>query len=69
MLFEYDEHKNELNIEKHKVSFEEAQEIWDDPDLVVFPARKRGESANSLLVRRIQRYLVWCTQYGERRFA
>ena len=27
MLFEYDEHKNELNIEKHKVSFEEAQEI------------------------------------------
>ena len=26
MLFEYDEHKNELNIEKHKVSFEEAQE-------------------------------------------
>ncbi len=43
MLFEYDEHKNELNIEKHKVSFEEAQEIWDDPDLVVLPARKRGE--------------------------
>ncbi|MFR7754718.1 MAG: BrnT family toxin [Bacteroidales bacterium] len=43
MLFEYDEHKNELNIEKHKVSFEEAQEIWDDPDSVVFPARKRGE--------------------------
>ena len=42
MLFEYDEHKNELNM-KHKVSFEEAQEIWDDPDLVVFPARKCGE--------------------------
>lgn len=34
MLFEYDEHKDELNIEKHKVSFEEAQEIWDDPDLI-----------------------------------
>lgn len=25
MLFEYDEHKNELNIEKYKVSFEEAR--------------------------------------------
>jgi uncharacterized protein len=43
MIFEYDEAKNEANIEKHKVSFEEIQEIWDDPNLVVFHARKRGE--------------------------
>ena len=34
MIFEFDERKNKLNIEK---------EIWDDPDLVVLPARKRGE--------------------------
>lgn len=43
MIFEFDEHKNALNIEKHKVSFEEVQEIWNDPDLLVLPARKRGE--------------------------
>ena len=44
MIFVFDKKKNESNIEKHKVSFEEAQAIWEDPDLLVVPARKRGES-------------------------
>lgn len=43
MLFEYDTFKNESNIEKHKISFEEAQKIWNDPNLVILPARKKGE--------------------------
>ena len=43
IIFEYDQLKNESNIEKHKVSFEEAAEIWDDPDLLVLSAKKRGE--------------------------
>lgn len=43
MQFEFDPVKNDSNIRKHKVSFEEASEIWDDPNLVVIPARKRGE--------------------------
>ena len=43
MIFEYDQKKNESNIEKHKVSFEEAAEIWEDPDLLVLPAKRRGE--------------------------
>ena len=43
MIFEFDETKNESNIEKHKVSFEEAQAIWEDPDLMVVSARERGE--------------------------
>lgn len=43
MIFEFDERKNESNIEKHKVSFEEVQAIWEDPDLLVVPARKKGE--------------------------
>lgn len=43
MRFEWDPDKNELNIEKHKVSFEDAAEIWDDPDLLVLHARKVGE--------------------------
>lgn len=43
MIFEFDPFKNESNIEKHKVSFEEASKIWNDPDLVVVPAKKRGE--------------------------
>lgn len=43
MRFEWDPDKNELNIEKHKVSFEDAAEIWDDPDLLILHARKVGE--------------------------
>ena len=43
MVFEFDAKKNESNIVKHKVSFEEVQAIWEDPDLMVVPARKRGE--------------------------
>ena len=31
MHFEWDELKNRSNIKKHKVSFEEAREVFDDP--------------------------------------
>jgi uncharacterized DUF497 family protein len=30
--FEWDEHKNQSNIRKHKVSFEDAKTIFDDPN-------------------------------------
>ena len=43
MIFVYNPDKNESNIQKHHVSFEEAAEIWKDPDLLILPARKRGE--------------------------
>ena len=43
MIFEFDDRKNESNIERHKVGFEEVQAIWEDPDMMVLPARKRGE--------------------------
>ena len=31
MRFEWDEYKNQSNIRKHNVSFEEAREVFDDP--------------------------------------
>ncbi len=31
MRIEWDEHKNQINIRKHKVSFEEAQSVFYDP--------------------------------------
>ncbi|MGN8821669.1 BrnT family toxin [Atopobiaceae bacterium HCP3S3_A4] len=43
MRFEFDQRKNEVNQEKHHISFEEAAEIWNDPDLLVLHAKKRGE--------------------------
>lgn len=34
MDFEYDPEKSAKNLAKHGVDFEQAQEIWDDPDLI-----------------------------------
>ncbi len=31
MTFDWDENKNAINIKKHKISFKEAVEIFDDP--------------------------------------
>ena len=32
--FEWDDHKNQLNIKKHKVSFQEAETVFDDNDAI-----------------------------------
>jgi len=37
IIFEWDARKAKTNLEKHKVSFEEAQTIFIDPLLVTFP--------------------------------
>ena len=31
-MFEWDENKNQQNIEKHGVSFDEAKKVFDDPE-------------------------------------
>ena len=43
MRFEYDGIKDAQNQEKHHVSFAEVRRIWDDPDLLVLHAKRRGE--------------------------
>jgi hypothetical protein len=35
--FEFDECKSRSNVEKHGIDFVQAQELWDDPDLVEIP--------------------------------
>ena len=37
IIFEWDAKKARINLEKHRVSFEEAQTIFADPFLVTFP--------------------------------
>ena len=34
MRFEYDPNKSASNKTKHSVDFEEAKELWEDPDLI-----------------------------------
>lgn len=41
--FEYDEDKSQANLEKHGIDFDAAQELWDDPDLLEFPAKSDNE--------------------------
>ena len=43
MEFEFDSRKSVANKRKHGIDFVEAQELWDDPDLVEIPARTGDE--------------------------
>lgn len=40
----YDDDKSQANVEKHGIDFHAAQELWDDPDLLEFPANSDNES-------------------------
>jgi uncharacterized DUF497 family protein len=37
MSFEFDPAKSDSNKEKHGLDFDEAQSLWDDPDLLEIP--------------------------------
>jgi len=41
--FELDARKSRSNHEKHGIDFVEARRLWDDPDLIVVPARTTDE--------------------------
>ena len=41
--FEFDGKKNLSNQDKHGISFEEVQALWQDPDLAEIPATSEGE--------------------------
>ena len=43
MEFELDARKSRSNHEKHGIDFVEARRLWDDPDLIVVPARTTDE--------------------------
>lgn len=43
MGFQYDQDKSAASKDKHGIDFEEAQELWRDPDLLEIPARAMDE--------------------------
>jgi uncharacterized DUF497 family protein len=51
MDVEYDSVKSQINKEKHGIDFEEAQELWSDPDGKGFPARSDDEIRYAILAR------------------
>lgn len=45
MEFEWDENKRRINIAKHQVYFEDAIEVFDDPNELTEPAKTVGGEA------------------------
>ncbi len=43
MDFDYDPAKSESNRKKHGIDFNEAQNLWKDPDRIVIPAKNLTE--------------------------
>jgi uncharacterized DUF497 family protein len=43
MEFEFDERKYRLNKQKHGIDFDEAQLLWEDPNLLMIPAKTEDE--------------------------
>ena len=54
MKFQFDQRKSASNLKKHGVDFEQAQSLWDDPDLVELAARSDDE-ARSIVIARFNR--------------
>jgi hypothetical protein len=43
LKFEYDDHKSQSNLNKHGIDFIEAQQLWNDDDLIEIPANTDNE--------------------------
>ncbi len=48
--FEWDDNKNDLNIKKHGISFEEAKTVFYDPDAVLFDDPDHSEEEDRFLI-------------------
>ena len=66
MEFEWNEDKEQKNIEKHGIDFDEAKSIWDGPILEV-PSNRHGEARFTTIGKYGEHYftVVW-TRRGER---
>lgn len=43
MDFEFNAKKSEINKKKHAIDFDEAQALWNDPDLMEIPLKTTDE--------------------------
>ena len=43
MEFEFDSTKSDGNKKKHGIDFDEAQALWNDPDLIEIPVKTSDE--------------------------
>jgi uncharacterized DUF497 family protein len=48
-VYEWDNRKAKINLAKHRISFEEAQTVFDDPLLVTFPDDFHSDKEDRLI--------------------
>lgn len=56
-LFEWDQKKNEINVEKHGLSFEDATKIFNDPDRIQYISSK-GNERRFITVGKVIKFIV-----------
>ena len=49
MEFEYDEKKSISNSNKHGIDFIKAQQLWNDENKIIYPARSEEEERKVLI--------------------
>jgi uncharacterized DUF497 family protein len=65
MEFEYNLQKRITNLEKHKIDFEKAKEIWKDPLALKIPGTTIDHEPRSLVIGKIKDK-VWSVIITER---
>jgi uncharacterized DUF497 family protein len=53
MIFEYNEHKSSINKKKHKIDFQEAQKLWEDPYAFELPSPQSEDEERFLILGKI----------------
>jgi uncharacterized DUF497 family protein len=56
MEFEFDPQKSDNNKIKHGIDFNEAQELWDDPDLIEIPVKTSDEPRYLVMAKILGKY-------------
>lgn len=64
-MFTWDQNKNEINIEKHEISFEEAKALWDSPRQIRVNARSTESETRFALISELNGK-VWAAFFTER---
>ena len=44
LIFEWDQRKSRMNVQKHKVSFDEVRTLFNDPLLITYPDEHHSET-------------------------
>lgn len=66
MKFEWDENKNQSNIEKHGINFEEATQAFNDKDYIKKFDRVVGTEKRTHIIGKILNVVVALVVYTER---